>query len=288
MPVIYLVLSVIMGASTSVFGKIYTRREDGKTDANIIYALLLLVSALIGWGILYAFDFSFDVGVLLYAFLFGISYIAAQIGIINALKCGPAMLTTLFTNLSLILVTVWGFFFWEEKVTLTVVIGLIFVIVAIFLCLYTGKKEEGRIGMRWLFYIAIAFVGNASCAIVQRTQQRAFGGAHGNMLMFFALLFSVVLYAIIFLRANKRDFSSIVRQSWWTPALAGILNVGHNLFVILLATTTLSASLIYPVIGVGGLAVVTIFSLFVFKEKMQWWQWLGVVFGAGAVVLLSL
>jgi drug/metabolite transporter (DMT)-like permease len=36
------------------------------------------------------------------------------------------------------------------------------------------------------------------------------------------------------------------------------------------------------------LSIVTVFSLLVFKEKMSRRQWLGVVIGAVAVVLLSL
>ena len=54
------------------------------------------------------------------------------------------------------------------------------------------------------------------------------------------------------------------------------------------ASTDLSPSLIYPVIGVGGLSIVTVFSLLVFKEKMTVRQWLGVAVGAVAVVLLSI
>ena len=57
---------------------------------------------------------------------------------------------------------------------------------------------------------------------------------------------------------------------------------------MLMALTDLSPSLIYPVIGVGGLAVVTIVSLFIFREKMRWWQWVGVAVGAVAVALLSI
>ncbi len=32
----------------------------------------------------------------------------------------------------------------------------------------------------------------------------------------------------------------------------------------------------------------TIFSLFIFKEKMRWWQCLGVVIGTIAILLLSI
>ena len=288
MPVLYLIFSVVMGAATSVFGKIYTRREGERTDSATLYTFLLLVSACLGWGVLYLIDFSFDARVLFYALLFGISYIAANLGIIQALKCGPATLTTLFVNLSLILVTVYGFFFWDEKLTLPVAIGLMLVCLAICLCLYTRKKEENAVSLKWIFYIAIAFVGNAACAVVQRTQQMVFDGQHGNMLMFFAILIAALFYAVIFIKADKRDAKVILCDSWWAPVLAALLNVGHNLFVLLLATTELSASLIYPVIGVGGLAIVTVFSLFVFKERMRWWQWLGVGVGAIAVVLLSI
>ena len=61
-----------------------------------------------------------------------------------------------------------------------------------------------------------------------------------------------------------------------------------NFLVLLLVSTNLSPSLIYPAIGVGTLGIVAIFSLFVFREKMTRLQWLGVVIGAAAVLLLSL
>ena len=80
----------------------------------------------------------------------------------------------------------------------------------------------------------------------------------------------------------------MLQGSWWAPVCAGIANVVLNILVMLMALTTLSPSLVYPVIGVGGLAVVTIFSLLVFKEKMRWWQWVGIVIGMFAVLLLSI
>ena len=287
MSILYLTSATILSAA-SVFGKIYTRRVGDLRDSTNIYTFFLLIAACLGWGVLYLTDLTFDFGVLMYSLMFSLCYMAAHLGIIGGMKCGSATLTTLFVNLSLILVTIWGFLFWDEKITVLVSIGLLLVCLAIFLCLYTKQKEEYKISLKWILYIILGCVGNAGCAIVQRAEQRAFGGAHGNMLMFFALVFSVLLFSLIFLKCDRRDVPTILKRAWWGPFLAGTLNVGHNLFVLLLATTTLSTSLIYPVIGVGGLAIVTVFSLFVFKEKMQWWQWLGVGIGAVAVVLLSI
>jgi drug/metabolite transporter (DMT)-like permease len=70
--------------------------------------------------------------------------------------------------------------------------------------------------------------------------------------------------------------------------IAGVCNFALNFFVILLASSSLSPSLIYPVMSVGSLACITVASIFLFKEKMKWWQWLGVAIGAMAVTILSL
>ena len=288
MPYLYLILSVFMSASSSVFGKIFNRKNENCKDATTFYTFLLLLSVFIGWGILYVFDFSFDANVLWYSVLFAVCYTVCNVGIINALKYGPATLTSLLVGLSLLVTTIWGFIFWGAKVTPPVVIGLFLVVCAITLCLYTKEKDEKGVSWKWLMYIVLAFFGNAGCSIVQRTQQVQYNGEHGKMLMLFATGFSALAYLVVYLKSDKRDTPTLLKTSCWTPICAGICNLILNVLVMLMAVTDLSPSLIYPVIGVGGLAVVTIFSLFVFKEKMRWWQWLGVGIGAIAVILLSI
>ena len=288
MPYIYLILSVFMSASSSVFGKLFNKKNDSKKDTTIFYNFFLLASVCLGWGILYAFDFSFNANVLWYSALFALCYTVYHVGSINALKHGPAALTALLVGLSLLVTTIWGFIFWDAKITIPVVIGLVLVGCAITLCLYTNKKNEKAISLKWLFFVLLAFFGNAGCTIVQRTQQLEFNGHHGKMLMVFATGLSALAYLFIYLKSDRSDTPIMLKTSWWAPVLSGVCNLILNVLVMLMALTTLSPSLVYPVIGVGGLAVVTIFSLLVFKEKMRWWQWLGIVIGMLAVVLLSI
>lgn len=288
MPYVYLILSVFMNASSSVFGKLFNKQNEMKKDSTIFYNFFLLSSVCLGWGILYAFDFSFNANVLWYSVLFAFCYTVCNLGIINALKYGPATLTSLLIGLSLLVTTIWGFIFWGAKVTALVVIGLVLVICAITLCLYTKRKDDKTISWKWLFYVALAFFGNAGCTIVQRTQQVQYNGEYGKMLMLFATGFSALAYLLVYLKSDKTDTPNMLKTSWWIPVCAGVCNLILNVLVMLMALTDLSPHLIYPVIGVGGLVVVTIFSLLVFKEKMRWWQWLGVAVGAVAVVLLSI
>lgn len=288
MPYLYLTLSVFLSASSSIFGKIFNIHNQGRRDTSTFYNFLLMISICLGWSVLYATDFSFNAGVLFYSALFAICYITCNIGIINALKYGPAAITSLLIGLSLIVTTIWGFIFWGADISLTVIVGLVLVVVSIILCLYSKEKDDKGFSWKWLIYVMLAFFGNAGCSIVQRTQQLVYNGQHGNMLMFFATCAGVIASGILYLKGDKSDTVAIIKNSWWVPICAGLCNVMLNVLVMLMAVTDLSPSLIYPVIGNGGLAVVIVFSLFIFKEKMRWWQCIGIAVGAIAVMLLSL
>lgn len=288
MPYLYLLITALASTAVNVLGKVFHKKNTSGYDGTPIYTFLLLGSAFVCWSATFAFDFSFDSGVLLYSLLFALFFTAGHVGIVGAMQCGPATLTSLFIGLSLLIPTVWGFFFWNAEFTVLVGMGLLLVAISIFLCLYTQQKSETSFSPRWFFFIALATLGNAGCTIVQKQQQMNFNGEHGTMLMFFALLFSLPLYFLVYLKSERKGDAVILKEAWWIPALAGISNTLLNLFVILLASSELSPNLIYPVIGVGSLAAVTVFSLFVFKERMRWWQWVGVGIGAVAVALLSL
>ena len=131
MPYLYLIFCVLANASSSIFGKLFNRKTEALCDTATFYNFLMILSVFLGWGVLYAADFSFDVGVLPYSALFALCYTITLLGIIKALKHGSAALTSLLLGLSLLVTTVWGFFFWEADVTAPVIIGLVLVGISI-------------------------------------------------------------------------------------------------------------------------------------------------------------
>ena len=288
MPYLYLLGAVGFVASANIIASFYNRKNEERKDPVPLYNLVYGIVVWLVWTVLYALDFSFEAGVLWYSLGFGVSYAVGVIGMIYALK-GPVALTSLIIQMSLIGTTVWGFMFWDAKFTPLVGVGLVLVVISLCLCLYKGKKEEGKFSWQWLIAVACGFAGNAGCTIIQRSQQTAFDGAHGNMLMSFATLVSLLVSLVLYLRSDKSESKVICKSpSVAYPVFGGVSNLLLNVCVMKLATSILPPSLVYPVIAVGGLAVVTLFSLFVFKEKMRWWQWLGIAIGAVAVGLLSL
>ncbi len=288
MSYLYLILSVFMNASTSVFGRLYQNRCGKYKCSSAFYNLLQLTSVCICWAILFAVNFFFNPYVLLYSVLFAVCYTMCNVGLIHALKIGPTMLSALLLNFALITTTIWGFIFWDSKITICVILGLALAVVTIYLCLYRKGREEKGVSLKWLIYALCAMLGNSGCSIVQRTQQMKFNGAYGSMLMFFATLLSGLVCMIIYLKSDKSDSIEMLRCGWWAPVVAGMCNVVLNIFVMLLALTSLSPSFIYPVLGVGALMIVTIISTIVFKERLRPLQWVGFFLGTTAIVLLSL
>lgn len=287
---VYLVLSVLCISAGGVCGGFYNRKNEGKKSPTALYNLLFAAAAFVCWAILYATKFSFDAGVLLYAVPMGIACAVATSSNICALKYGPVSLSTLFFQLSLIGVTIWGFFFWDAKATAFSVIGLCLTVVALVLCLYEKKQdgeEKKKLSAKWLTFALLSCVANAASTILQKTQQQKYDGENGYMLMFFAMAIGLIAFALIYAKSDKSDSKLIFKSTGWLPVAYGVTNVLLNLFVMLLATSSVSPSLIYPVIAVGGIAINSIASLLVFKERLQWQQWVGIAVGALAVAFLS-
>ncbi len=293
----YLILAgaVICASTSSIFGGFFNRSCAGKKDTSAFYNLFQLLTVFVGWTLLLIIDFDFNVAVIPYAVAFGIAYCVSTFGAINALRTGPVLITSLITQFSLIATTIWGFFFWNSEPKPTVFIGLVIVVVAIFLCLYRARDVpqtrkaflSNGFSFKWLFFAALAFLGNAGTSIIQRTQQMTFDGKYGNQLMSTALFFGFIFFLVIFLRSDKSDAKFIIKKCY-IPVGTGIFNLLLNLFVMIMATSKLSPSLIYPSISIGGLIIVTLFSLFAFREKLRASQWVGVALGIIAVLLLSL
>ena len=285
---LYLISAVLSMGASSLLGTAYSRRTADRKNAVSLYNLMLVITVLVFWAILWLRDFSFEAGVLWYSLGFGVSYAAATVGFIFALACGPTALTGLFMQLSLIATTVWGLFFWNSRLTLFVFIGLALAVVSLVLCLYQKSSKGERITAKWLIFALIAFLGNTGCTVVQRTQQMVYSGAHGNMMMFFGILCALVVCIALYVKQPAEAPVAIAKKSGFFPILAGVFNGLQHLLILLLATTSLDPSLIYPVLAIGYLAVTSIGAKLLFGEKLSLKQWIGIGVGAAAVALLSL
>lgn len=288
--VLYLLLfvTVLSMASSNIFAAFYNRSSAGLSGASPFYNVLRQGANFLCWLVMFCVQGGVDWEIIPYAFLFAAFFLTCATLAVYALKAGPLMLTSLITQMSLIATTIWGFFFWGEKFSLLVGVGLVLVVVSIYLCLKEESgKEQKSITALWLLLVFIIFITNAGASIVQTTQQMKFNGAGGAFLMVVATGMGAIVNLILYLRSDRCDTKVLLRHHWHFPVLSGVGNMLLNFLVIYLATQPISKSLTFPTLAIGGLAVTIVFSSLVFHEKLRWWQWVGVGLGAVAIGILS-
>ncbi|MBE6656638.1 MAG: hypothetical protein E7609_07240 [Ruminococcaceae bacterium] len=98
MDYLYLILGMLGMGGLSVFAASYNKKNAYRTGVSRLYTLMVVFFALVGWCVLYAFDFSFEPRVLLYSAVYGIGYATAMLGVVGALSVGSVALVFLNIN----------------------------------------------------------------------------------------------------------------------------------------------------------------------------------------------
>ncbi len=289
MPYIYLLCAMCASALLSIMSSLFGKRNTGAKDTSQLYSLIVTVSTTVSWGILFLSDGEFNGGVLAYSLLYGVFYTMAMIGMFKAYQVGSVPLTAFVKQLSLIGVAFWGLIFWDTPITVNVTIGLVLIVAALYLCFKPDKNaQEKTVSLKWLLYASMLLVGNAGCSIVQKYQQMAFDGKFGSQLMFFGAVCSALACAVLYLKGSRCKVKELSKGSVLCPIVGGVSSAMLNLFILLLIGTTLSESVIFPGIAVGGFMLTTLFSVLVYRERLQKLQWIGLAIGAVALMFLNL
>lgn len=289
MAYLYLLCAMCSSAFISICSSSFSQKNVGVSNISTTYNVLTTFSAVLIWGILYLRDFSFDPRVLLYSLAYGVFYTCALLGLYNALRTGSVSLTAFIKQLSLIAVAIWGFFFWDASIESNIVIGLILIVAALYLCFKPDKETHSKpVTLKWIFFSLLLLVGNAGCSIIQKTHQGLFDQQHGNMLMFFGCLFSFMVSLILYWRGKRCRLAEINRVSLLFAVFGGFGSGCLNLFILLLINSTMPESVLFPGIAVGGLILTTVYSVVFCRERLRGHQWAGLAVGAVALVFLNL
>lgn len=282
MSAFYLIFVIIGGSGQNIVKKMFSQKAKGN---GAYFFSMVSVFAASMFFLLCSGNMQWSIGIIPYAIGFAVFYAAAVVFGVIAVSCGPLSVTALISSYSLILPTLFGLFFLQEKVRFGFAPGLIFLCIS--LLLINRKNESIPISPKWIICVVLSFLGNGGCSIVQKLQQSAFGGAYKNEFMLIALsvVFVVFLCAVLF--RERKEIATCLKSACLLGTVCGIMNGVVNMFVMLLSAR-LPASFMFPVISAGGIVIMFFVSTLVYREKLTKLQTVGFLFGAISVVLLNL
>ncbi len=232
---------------------------------------------------------SFSLEILPYAIIGGILYCSASIFTYIALQCGSFAITMLVLSYSLVFSILYGIIFLEESGSFFTYIGFAAMALSIFLVRKKGDPNEPKKGfsLKWLIAMIISVLGSGLFSVVQRMQQIKFEKTMDSEFMIITYAFTAIALIIAGIIVDKKDCINIIKSGTPYAGAAGLANGATNL-LSMVTNSLLALSIVVPTRSAIKTIISFLVSLFIFKEKFEKRQVVGVALGLVAVVLLNL
>lgn len=204
----------------------------------------------------------------------------------QSIATGPVSLTSLIGNCAFITATWFGVLYAHEEVSIFQLVGMGLILFSLFLCINPQKSAE-KLSRKWFIYCVAFFLAGSMIGMFQKVFGRSTAISEVNGMMLTASLVSCVLFFLTGIgvnRAGKQPLPTIKR-----PALLYIILSGITGCVYIRLNMSLSAlipsAIFFPVTNGSIVIITTLVGTFLFREKLNKTQWLGILVGLVAIVI---
>lgn len=227
--------------------------------------------------------------------VWGVIYVVTVTAYFLAMQSGPLSYTSFIFSSSMIIPTLGSAVFWQEAISPLQWLGIGLFLAAFYLVSVPGADRSVKPKKSWLPLCLAACVCNGLLSLTVKWQQMVLGGAESFSMTAVSFGSACVLAFAAFLAAaplmKEKPFSPQLRGSFKKSLLpvAGIAvsNGGGNGIVFYLSARVPGAWL-YPCVLGGNMMLVTLFSVFCLREKINRWGWLGLAAGLAAMVIMNI
>lgn len=228
-----------------------------------------------------------NISVICYSILFGILGVSFQVFYALSLKSGPFSASCMLINLSMVLPVIFSLTYYNEKVTITKVVGIILCLSALFLNI---KSDGKKVNTKWFIYVALAFLSTGGISIVQKIFAKSAYGCYLEQFIFFGYLTAFIVSFVVFCIQQKIKQNRTFKVSRKNVFLAFLiaLALGAFQFFNTYANSFIDAIILVP--SVNGLATVLqmLSGRIIFREKFTVKQICAICIGISAILLISL
>ncbi len=217
-----------------------------------------------------------------YAILLGVLFIVMFFFIGKSAQKAGITVTTLAAKLSLVFPVVFSLFYFNEKLSVLKIIGIISAVVAVALTVY--KKDLRRTNLQFVFLPLTIFLGtglvDSLVKFVQATKIDNNEVSLYTTLVFFAAFLCGICFLLVSGQLKvKRHFPTILLGT-----ILGMVNFGSLYFLLqALNKTGMDSSLVFALNNMLIVALTTVFGTVIFKEQLNKVNFAGIL-----LALLSL
>lgn len=275
-------------ATSKVF---FHSRYSKKYISNVFDVMLFWLPTFIFIGLLFLiFTLTTNVintEIIIYALLMGFGSFLFQLFYSLAFKSGPVGLSVFIISLQAVVMPIYNLLRFNEPFDICKIIALCLLVIAF---IFNIKKDPNKKpNVKWIIYIALTFASQILCSIVQTEFSKCIYAANNFTFLSFEYLFAAGFCAIfiLFLYLFKyRPTIKLNKDFSLSTLLTGITLAG-GVFLLYFALQHGNTLIIFPI--QSGLCM--LFSIgmatVVYKEKFRPLQWVALVCGLAAVILIN-
>ncbi|WP_299620801.1 GRP family sugar transporter [uncultured Tenacibaculum sp.] len=284
---IYLVLSILISSSLYVIFKYFERFKVDTFQAIVVNYIVAFVI-----GYLYSPvklpiaeipNQSWFFGACILGFLFiTIFNLMALTSQRNGLS-----VASVSGRMAVVIPIIFGVFLYNESVTIIKVVGILLALIAVYLT--SVKKSSDKIGKSSLFFPALLFLGSGAIdTLLKYTEVNHV--SEENVSIFSASIFGIafilgILYLIFQLITKNQKINT--RNIIGGIAL-GIPNYFSIEFLIrALKIEGFDSAILFTINNVSIVLLSTIVGLFLFSEKLENRNWIGILLAVVSIVLIT-
>lgn len=222
--------------------------------------------------------------------IYGPLFIVTIMLMLKVMSMGPLGASSLIINMSMMIPSAAGIILWGEKLTVTVGIGIVCMILVLVLSSFEGGGKRANI--RWLLLALLTMVFNGILCIICEYFPRLTEGESEFVFLFWSFLFaSLICWTTVFiLRKKGKDYTPWSKKP--LPLIGTALGVGlgtaaNNGFAQLLMPLV-DAVILFPLIQGSTVLILWLVSIIVYKDKVTLTGTLALILGIAGIILLSI
>lgn len=264
------------------------------SDLNIFNTLSSLIS-MAALAVICACTSSLSVPsayTVLLGIIFGMSTALCAILNMKALESGPLSYTNVIVSCAMVIPALSGMVLYGETVSVWQLAGIALML-ASFICAVDKKGGGSGTSLRWLIYCLAAFLFSGAVGVMQKIHQNS---AHKDELgVFLIIAFGVSAIFSLFLtgyykKTKKAERITVfaknkIRRLLVCSAACGIGIALCNQINMFLAGA-MDSIIFYPVVNGSSMILTTAAGILLWKERLTGKQWIGLIMGGIAILLL--
>ena len=224
----------------------------------------------------------------LFGLAFGILTVVFQLFYIKAMSCGNVSLTVLIVNLSMIILIIVSVIFYNGKLNLLKIIGIILTVTAFSLNINKSEKSEDL--KKWFLFALLASFANAAMSVCQQIfgRTRWSGDSHSFVALSYITAAAVSICIYVVLRLTGSGISFKIKPYFFCVAffLGAVLGVFQVLNTR--AVATIDSVLLFPTYNGGTLIFSSLSGVLILKDKLKLNQIISLFTGVVAIIIMNI